>query len=120
MVEEIEKELGKSKPKKENILVINRGSVNFNNSSTNLYDSSTEAPIGICTEAPGAPTGNCEKSDQDHSSQSGPSGHLDARQPRKTTPKTAFDWLKRGTKLGDAPMGRDVPEKNPKERKTSQ
>ena len=98
-------------------LAIHGGSVNIFNFSINPSDSSTEAPVGNCTEAP---IHNCKEAAQDYNSQSGPSGHLDARQPRKTTPKTAFDWLKRGTKLGDAPMGRDVPEKNAKERETSQ
>ena len=120
MVENIEMGMGIGKPKKEDALSIKRGSVKKFKLFTNTYNSSTEAPIGNCTEAPGAPISNCKEADQDHSSQSGPSGHLDARQPRQTTPKTAYDWLKSGTKLGDAPMGRDVPEKNAKERETSQ
>ena len=112
MIEKLETGMGMAKPKKEDSLSIKRGSVKKTNLFTNIYNSSTEAPIGNCTEAPGAPISNCKEADQDHSSQSGPSGHRDARQPETTTSKTALGWLKQGSNLVDAPMGRGDAEKN--------
>ena len=112
MVENIEMGMGIGKPKKEDALAIKRGSVKKFKLFTNTYNSSTEAPIGNCTEAPGAPISNCKEADQDHSSQSGPSGHRDARQPETTTSKTALGWLNQWSNLVDAPMGRGDAEKN--------